>query len=123
MIITRLSLDRRAFLRGAGVTLALPFLDAMVPALSAAPAAAGPQRLGFVYVPNGMFLPNFHPEGSGARANTRTGVLKPLEALREHVVVVSGLSNMPVLANDQGGGVHTRNHAGGLRGGLPERTA
>jgi len=78
----------------------------MVPALSAATAAAGPQRLGFVYVPNGMFLPNFHPEGNSGAAYTMTPVLKPLEALREHVVVVSGLSNMPVLANDQGGGVH-----------------
>jgi hypothetical protein len=122
MIITKLSLDRRAFLRGAGVTLALPFLDAMVPALSADTAAAGPQRLGFVYVPNGMFLPNFHPEGSGGTAYTMTPVLKPLETLREHVVVVSGLSNMPVLANDQGGGVHTRNHAGWLSGVLPKRT-
>src|ERR1700676_2084921 len=122
MIITKLSLDRRAFLRGAGVPLALPFLAAMVPALSAATGAAGPQRLGFVYVPNGMFLPNFHPEGSGGTAYTMTPVLKPLEALREHIVVVSGLSNMPVLANDQGGGVHTRNHAGWLSGVLPKRT-
>ena len=49
-------------------------------------------------------------------------MLRPIEPLREHVVVVSGLSNMPVLANDQGGGVHTRNHAGWLSGVLPKRT-
>jgi hypothetical protein len=122
MIITKLALERRTFLRGMGATIALPFLDAMVPALSAASASAGPLRLGFVYVPNGMFLPNFHPEGSGGTGYTMTPVLKPLEALREHVVVVSGLSNMPVLANDQGGGVHTRNHAGWLSGVLPKRT-
>src|ERR1700730_14913413 len=122
MIIAKISLDRRTFLRGAGVALALPFLDAMVPALSAATTAAGPRRLGFVYVPNGMFLPNFHPEGNGGTPYTMTPVLKPLEALREHVVVVSGLSNMPVLANDQGGGVHTRNHAGWPSALLPKRT-
>src|SRR6202521_876129 len=122
MIITKVSLNRRTFMRGVGAAIALPFLDAMVPALSAATASAGPLRLGFVYVPNGMFLPNFHPEGSGGTAYTMTPVLKPLEALREHVVVVSGLSNMPVLANDQGGGVHTRNHAGWLSGVLPKRT-
>ena len=122
MIITKLSLERRTFLRGVGATIALPFLDAMVPALSAATASAGPLRLGFVYVPNGMFLPNFHPEGNGGTNYTMTPVLKPIEALREHVVVVSGLSNMPVLANDQGGGVHTRNHAGWLSGVLPKRT-
>jgi hypothetical protein len=120
MFITKLSLDRRTFLRGTGAVVALPFLDAMVPALSAAPAA--PRRLGFVYVPNGMFLPNFHPEGPGGSSYQMTPILKPLEGLRDHVVVVTGLSNMPVLANDQGGGVHTRNHAGWLSGVLPKRT-
>jgi hypothetical protein len=119
MIITKLSLDRRTFLRGVGATIALPFLDAMVPAF-AAPAA--PMRLGFVYVPNGMYLPNFHPEGNGGKSFALTPVLQPIEPVRHHVVVVSGLSNMPVLANDQGGGVHTRNHAGWLSGTLPKRT-
>ena len=94
MIITKLSLGRRTFMRGLGTAIALPFLDAMVPALSAAPAA--PKRLGFLYVPNGMFLPNFHPAGDGGRGYELTPVLKPLEAHREDVVVVSGLSNMPV---------------------------
>ena len=120
MFITKLSLDRRTFLRGAGAAVALPFLDAMVPALGAAPAA--PRRLGFVYVPNGMWLPNFHPEGPGGTSYELTPVLRAVESLREHTVVVSGLSNMPVLANDQGGGVHTRNHAGWLSGVLPKRT-
>ncbi len=92
----------------------------MVPAL--ATAAAPPMRLGFVYVPNGMFLPNFHPAGDGGTTFELTPVLQPIEPVREHVVVVSGLSNMPVLANDQGGGVHTRNHAGWLSGTLPKRT-
>jgi hypothetical protein len=69
-----------------------------------------------------MYLPNFHPAGAGGPSYELTPILKPLEGLREHVVVVSGLSNMPVLANDQGGGVHTRNHAGWLSGTLPKRT-
>ncbi len=120
MIITKLSLNRRTFIRGVGATIALPFLDAMVPALSGATAA--PKRLGFFYVPNGMFPPSFHPAGAGGTAFELTPVLKPLEAVREHIVVVSGLSNIPVLANDQGGGVHTRNHAGWLNGVLPKRT-
>ena len=120
MIITKLSLNRRTFLRGTGAIVALPLLDAMVPALSAAGAA--PRRLGFVYVPNGMFLPNFHPAGARGSAYEMTPILKPLEPLRDRVVAVSGLSNMPVAANDQGGGVHTRNHAGWLSGVLPKRT-
>ncbi len=102
-----------------GAALALPFLDAMVPALSAVGPAA--RRLGFLYVPNGMYLPNFHPVGKGGRAFELTPILRPLAEVREHIVVVSGLSNMPLLANDQGGGVHTRNHAGWLSGKLPKR--
>lgn len=119
MIITRMSMPRRTFLRGVGAAIALPWLDAMRPALSA--ATVSPQRLGFFYVPNGMYLPNFHPAGNGP-AFELTPVLTPLAPVRENVVVVSGLSNMPVLANDQGGGVHTRNHAGWLSGVLPKRT-
>jgi uncharacterized protein DUF1552 len=120
MIITKMSMPRRTFLRGVGAAIALPWLDAMRPALSA--ATVSPQRLGFFYVPNGMYLPNFHPVGNGGTSFELTPVLTPLAPVREHVVVISGLSNMPVLANDQGGGVHTRNHAGWLSGVLPKRT-
>ena len=95
MIITKVSLNRRTFMRGVGATVALPFLDAMVPALSAATSASAPERLGFVYVPNGMFLPNFHPAGEGGTAFELTPILKPLEGLRDQVVVVSGLSSVP----------------------------
>ena len=68
MIVTRKALPRRTVLRGIGATVALPFLDAMAPALTAtARTAANPiPRLGFVYAPNGMFLPNFHPSGRAA---------------------------------------------------------
>jgi len=55
MFITKMSLPRRTFLRGMGATLALPFLDAMAPALSVLSAAAKPAlRLSFIYVPNGV---------------------------------------------------------------------
>ena len=119
MIITKMSLSRRTVLRGLGATIALPWLDAMTPAMSA--AAPRPTRLGFLYVPNGMYLPSFHPTGRGGSAFELTPVLKPLAELRDRVVVVTGLSNLPLLANDQGGGVHTRNHAGWLNGVLPKR--
>jgi hypothetical protein len=124
MIITKQSLPRRTFLRGVGATIALPLLDAMVPALSATggTAASGVPRLGFFYVPNGMFLPNFHPSGNGGTDFALTPILKPLEDLREHMIVLSGLSNMGVISNNEGGGVHTRAHAGWLNGVLPKRT-
>src|SRR5262245_36490153 len=121
MIITKMALPRRTFLRGMGAAIALPFLDAMTPALSAASSAA-PARLCFFYVPNGMYLPNFHPAGDGGTSFEFTPVLKPLEPFREHVTVVSGLSNLGVISPNEGGGVHTRAHAGWLNGILPKRT-
>ena len=124
MIVTKKHLSRRTLLRGLGATIALPFLDAMAPALtaSAKTAAAPTPRMAFFYVPNGMFLPSFHPEGEGGRNFSFTPTLKPLEPLREHIVVVSGLSNSGVVTTNEGGGVHTRAHGGWLSGVLPKRT-
>ena len=124
MIVTKKALPRRTVLRGLGATLALPFLDAMVPALSAtAQTAASPvPRLGFIYAPNGMYLPNFHPAGQGGKAFALSPILKPLEPFRDQLVVVSGLSNYGVVSPNEGGGVHTRAHGGWLNGVLPKRT-
>jgi hypothetical protein len=121
MIITKKALARRTFLKGAGVTMALPLLDAMIPALGAATAANPLSRLAFFYVPNGMILPNFHPKAVGSNFEF-TPVLKPLEPFRENVTVLSGLSNLGVLSPNEGGGVHTRAHAGWLNGVLAKRT-
>ena len=66
MFITKKALPRRTFLRGMGATVALPLLDAMVPACAVAATATPLSRLGFFYVPNGMFLPNFHPAATGS---------------------------------------------------------
>ena len=124
MIVTKKALPRRTVLRGIGATVALPFLDAMAPALTAtARTAANPlPRLGFVYAPNGMFLPNFHPVGGGGRGFEMSPILKPLEPYREQMVVVSGLSNRGLVSTNEGGGVHTRAHGGWLSGVLPKRT-
>jgi uncharacterized protein DUF1552 len=123
MIITKMALPRRTLLRGIGAAIALPFLDSMVPALRAAASTATPvQRLGFFYVPNGMYLPNFHPAGEGGTSFEFTPVLKALEPFRDQVTVVSGLSNLGVISTNEGGGVHTRAHAGWLNGVLPKRT-
>lgn len=121
MFITKMAMPRRTFLRGLGTTLALPLLDAMVPAMSAAPASPTP-RVGFFYVPNGMYLPNFHPAGNGGAGFELTPVLKPLEPFRKQLTVVTGLSNLGVISPNEGGGVHTRAHAGWLNGVLPKRT-
>ena len=125
MIVTKKSLSRRTVLRGLGATVALPFLDAMTPALAstATRAAAAPvQRLGFIYAPNGMFLPNFHPVGGGGKGLEITPILEPLRPYKDQMVVVSGLSNYGVVSPNEGGGVHTRAHGGWLNGVLPKRT-
>ena len=93
MMITRKSLPRRTFLRGMGVTIALPLLDAMVPALSSVTHAAGKtvRRLGIVYVPNGIAMQYWTPSNGGTDFEL-SPILKPLEPMRDRVVVVSGLN-------------------------------
>ena len=122
MIITKMALPRRSFLRGMGATLALPFLDAMVPALSAAaPGGSRVTRLGFVYAPNGTYLPNFHPATTG-KGYEMTPVLQALEPFRDDMVVLSGLSNKGAETQSEGGGVHTRVHTAWLSGTRPKKT-
>jgi hypothetical protein len=94
MFLSKKHLSRRTVLKGAGATIALPLLDAMIPAgtvLAQTVAAASP-RLAFVYFPHGALHEEWTP--------TRTGrdfefpfILKPLEGLREYLTVVSGLRN------------------------------
>ena len=94
MIITKMALPRRTFLRGLGATLALPFLDAMVPAttvLARTPANA-PTRFGALYLPNGIAMPSWTPATEGAGFEL-TPILKPLEPFRDTLLVLSGLDN------------------------------
>jgi hypothetical protein len=90
MIITKMALPRRTFLRGMGVTLALPLLDAMVPALSAAPKPS--PRLGFFYVPNGIYFQNWIPKGDSQNVEL-SPILTPLAPYRDYLTVYDGLSN------------------------------
>lgn len=92
MFITRKHLSRRHVLKGAGATIALPFLDAMVPAVSAQAAPA--LRLGFVYVPHGAVQESWTPEATG-RDFGLSPILQPLADFREHMTIVSGLRNKP----------------------------
>jgi hypothetical protein len=124
MIVTKKSLGRRTVLQGVGATLALPLLDAMVPALTAASktAAKPVMRMGFFYVPNGFYLPNFHPAGAGGNNFELTPILQPLQPLRDQMIVISGLSNLAANAANAGA-PHTRCHASWLTGVLSKRGA
>jgi hypothetical protein len=88
-----MSLPRRTFLRGMGATLALPLLDAMVPALAAgAQTALRPvRRFGVIYVPNGMAMDSWTPAATGS-AFELSPILKPLARFQDRMVVVSGLN-------------------------------
>jgi len=105
MVITKIALPRRTFLRGVGATLALPFLDAMVPAMSA--QAKGTPRFAAIYCGNGANMNDWTPVAEGA-GFAFSPILKPLESFRDRMVVFSGLDNFP--ATDQGdtGGQHPR---------------
>jgi hypothetical protein len=94
MFLTKKHLSRRTLLRGAGASIALPLLDAMIPAHTAlAQTAAAPKvRLGFVYFPHGAVRQFWTPKKTG-RDFDFSHILKPLEPFREHVTVVSGLRN------------------------------
>jgi len=125
MFITKRSIPRRAFLRGTGVMAALPLLDAMVPALTAmSKTAAKPAiRLGFWNTANGVFGPDFKPTGGeGDALGTLSPILAPMEPLRDHMVVATGLSNVAAESKQVGSGVHARAASAYLSGMPAKRT-
>jgi hypothetical protein len=117
MFLTRRSLPRRTFLRGAGAALALPLLDAMVPAMTAMAqtAAAAQRRLGFVYIPHGVIMDEWTPASAGAGFEL-TRILAPLAPFRDSLVVVSNLTRAEVSSN------HAVSSACWLTGIPPRRT-
>jgi hypothetical protein len=92
MIITKKALARRTILRGLGASVALPLLDAMIPAMTAearTPARPTP-RLGYVYIPMGADMPRWTPATTG-RLGGLTPILASLAPVSDHVTVVTGL--------------------------------
>jgi len=104
MFNTRKHISRRTLLRGAGVALALPLLDAMVPASTALAntAARARIRMGFVYFPHGAVMDRFVPKQTGTDFEM-SPILKPLAPYKAHVTVVSGLRNKPGESSDPHG--------------------
>jgi hypothetical protein len=112
--ISKRALPRRTFLRGVGTALALPMLDAMVPALSAKSAKPTP-RLGFVYVSNGVILEQWVPTKVGKDFDLPP-ILKPLEPLRDQLNVLTGLAHLQADTFGDGTGDHPRASAVWLSG-------
>jgi hypothetical protein len=99
MFLTKRHLSRRTFLRGAGVAVGLPLLDAMVPAWTAiARTAAAPKpRMGFMYLPHGAIMEQWTPVAEGANFEL-TPILQPFAPYRKYLTIVSGLENKPAIA-------------------------
>jgi len=117
VFITKMAMSRRAALRGLGVSVALPLLDSMVPALSAFQntAAAPKRRLGFVYIPNGANEAAWMPPTAGPTLSL-SPTLEPLAPIHDRVTVVSGLRSIA------GDGDHARAGSAWLTGAEPKRT-
>lgn len=124
MIITKKALSRRTVLRGLGTTIALPLLDAMVPALSAAPAPI--RRIGFSYMPNGVAIkhggPDYWTPTGTSRQFELSPILQPFEAFKQNMVVLSGLAQGSAEAMGDGNGDHTRANATWLNAVRAKRT-
>ena len=107
MMVFKNAIPRRSVLRGLGVSLSLPLLDSMVPALSAwTKTPAKPvNRFGVVYVPNGMIMKEYLPTGVGADYEM-TPTLQALAPFREQMLVLTGLDCIP--SPERPGGAHAR---------------
>lgn len=118
-IISRKHLSRRALLQGSGVSLALPLLDAMTPALSQATTPSMRIRLGCIYFPHGATMSLWTPPDDGDNF-TFSEILQPLAAQRQHINVISNLGHP--LAYGPGGatGNHNRSSASFISGAWAE---
>jgi hypothetical protein len=96
MFITKKFIDRRTVLRGAGAMIALPLLDAMIPASTALANTAAKPRvlLGFVYFPHGAIMEKWTPAKEGTDFEL-TPILEPLKPFQKQLTIISGLGNRP----------------------------
>jgi len=117
MILTRKHLSRRTFLRGAGVTLALPLLESMVPAATSfAQTAAAPRtRFGAMYVPHGATMYKWTPEKDGTSFEF-SEILQPLEPFRKYVNIISDMSHPAAYGSGSATANHNRSAAAFLSG-------
>jgi hypothetical protein len=106
-MITRKSLSRRTLLRGAGATIALPFLDAMVPAFASSSPKKKPVRMAFLYVPNGIMMDGWNPDYEG-KLDQLPRILKPLEEHKNDFSLLGNLTHNTGRALLDGAGDHGR---------------
>ena len=121
------NLSRRSVLRGLGVSLALPALELFRPLHAAGPgvgttATGAPLRMAYLYVPNGVNLAKWRPDGTSS--NYKMGeTFAPVRELRDHFQVYSGLEHMNATSGKDGAGHHARGSATFLTGQRARKTA
>jgi Protein of unknown function (DUF1552) len=119
-------ISRRTVLRGVGTVVALPVLDAMLPRLRAADAAAAkaaaPRRMAFIYVPNGCHMEDWTPAKDGTDYELPS-ILQPLSAVKDDVLVLTGLTCDKARPNGDGAGDHARASSAFLTGAQARKTA
>src|SRR5829696_9017605 len=112
MFITKRHMPRRTFLRGMGATIALPLLDAMVPAMAAAPQAQS--RYSFLHVPHGAAPGYWRPTGAGSGKNWQLSrILQPVAPFKDRITVISGTDHRMAtsLSPEESAGDHSRTAA------------
>lgn len=114
-------MNRRHFLRGLGTCMALPAFESLGVGPAGVPGSR-PVRLGFVYLPNGVNVDQWEPQGRGSTLKL-SETLEPLAGVREHIQVLSGLKHDKARANGDGGGDHARANATFLTGRQARKTA
>jgi hypothetical protein len=121
MNITGKALQRRTFLRGIGTAVALPLLDAMIPALARGAARPSPVRMAFLYVPCGIIMDHWNPAYTG-KLGEMPRILKPLEPFKDDILMLGNLTHNGGRALLDGGGDHARATGGYLTGCQPRKT-
>jgi hypothetical protein len=117
-------ISRRTALKGLGTVIALPWLESLAsaaPAAAASAASGPPRRLAFLYVPNGIHMPDWTPRSDG-KLSELPDILKPLEPFKGYVNVLSGLELDKAKPNGDGPGDHARAMAAFLTGQQPRKT-
>jgi hypothetical protein len=118
-------ISRRTMLKGLGTAIALPWLDSLgLAAEAAGPGVAGgvPQRVAFLYVPNGVNMAEWTPAETG-KLTKLTGVLEPLNPFKDQINVISGLALDKARPNGDGPGDHARAMGAYLTGRQPRKTS
>jgi hypothetical protein len=123
--MTRLPISRRTALKGLGVSLALPWLEAMGPATAWGAGAdtknPAPNRMCFCYVPNGKNMADWTPKAEGKDFDL-PAILEPLKPVREKMLVLTGLTADKARPHGDGGGDHARALGAFLTGSQPKKT-